>query len=129
MAERRPYHPPSTVQQIHRLFEVWEETGSITDACKAAGVSRSTFYYWKKRFEEGGYAALGNPDEAVKTSANRTPDELAQQIVALKQRHPGWGKRQIAQEILSINEDLQTLSPNTVRRVLREAGLWIVDDE
>ena len=96
----------------------------MDEACTAARVSRSTFYYWKKRFDEGGYPALGQPGETGNVAANRTPAAIAQQVIALKQRYPEWGKRQIALEIINTNDAVNTLSPNTVRRILQEAGLW-----
>lgn len=58
MNQKRTYFPPTTPQQRKLLFETWEETGSVVKACQKAHVGRSTFYYWKPRFETEGYAGL-----------------------------------------------------------------------
>lgn len=121
---KRVYYPKTTVQQRVRLFNIWEMSGDVSQACVEAHVSRSTFYYWKDRFEEGGYAALEEERERSPESRNTIPDEIADEIVALKRRHPTWGKWQIAREISAIHAYRGPISPNTVRRVLLEAGLW-----
>jgi hypothetical protein len=54
---RRARQPPkTTAQQRKLLFETWEATGNVTAACRKAHVGRGTFYYWKPRFDEYGYA-------------------------------------------------------------------------
>ena len=121
---KRIYYPTTTFQQRRRLFEIWEETGDVTLACRKANVSRSTFYYWKPRFLESGYPALEEPRSRRPHHIQRIPNKIEQQIVELKRQHPSWGKLQIANEIVRTNDGLSTLSPNTVRRVLQEAGLW-----
>lgn len=48
----------------------------------------------------------------------------AQQVVALRQANPSWGKRRIAHELAKANNWNTILSPNTVRRILEDASLW-----
>jgi hypothetical protein len=38
--------------------------------------------------------------------------------------HPGWGKRRIADELAKGNNYVPLVSPNTVKRILHDAGLW-----
>jgi hypothetical protein len=42
----------------------------------------------------------------------------------MKQGHPDWGKRRIADELAKGNNWVAVVSPNTVRRILQDAGLW-----
>jgi hypothetical protein len=42
----------------------------------------------------------------------------------MKQAHPDWGKKRIVQELAKSNNWVPVVSPNTVRRILTEAGLW-----
>lgn len=58
MTKKRIHFPLTTAQQRKLLFETWEETGNVTQACRKAHVGRGTFYYWKPRFDEQGYAGL-----------------------------------------------------------------------
>jgi hypothetical protein len=55
---KRIHFPLTTAQQRRLLFETWEASGNVTLACRTAHVGRRTFYYWKPRFDAGGYAAL-----------------------------------------------------------------------
>jgi hypothetical protein len=52
MSPKRTYYGFTTPQQRKLLFETWEATGSVTEACRKARVSRGLFYYWKARFDE-----------------------------------------------------------------------------
>ena len=115
--------PPTTLEQRHLLFRTWEETGSVKTAIQKAHVSKQTFYYWLPRFQEDGYAGLENRSHAPK-QPYRTPDAIEQQVITLKREHREWGKRRIADELTKSNSWVPVVSPNTVRRILLDAGLW-----
>ena len=42
----------------------------------------------------------------------------------MRQENPKWGKRRIADELKKANDWVALVSPNTVRRILIEAGMW-----
>lgn len=72
----------------------------------------------------GGYQALEQfADHSPKKPA-RTKAKVEQQVVEMKQAEPSWGKRRIAEELAKKNSWVPLVSPNTVRRILQEAGLW-----
>lgn len=48
----------TTLEQREKMFQIWQDSGNISQACREAKVSRSTFYTWKERFVEGGFPAL-----------------------------------------------------------------------
>jgi hypothetical protein len=58
MSKQRVYYPRTTYSQRRLLFQVWEEEQNVAEACRQARVAESTFYYWKPRFEAGGYEGL-----------------------------------------------------------------------
>ncbi len=124
MAKKRIYFPPTTAQQRRLLFEVWEETGDRKEACRQAHVAQSTFYHWKARFEAGGYAALDEPISHAPHHPKLTPPEVESQVVEMRKRHPDWGKRRVADELAKGNNWVPLVSPNTVKRILQDAGLW-----
>ena len=55
MSQEHTYFRFTTKQQRELLFQEWEKTGNVTEACRKAHVGRATFYYWKPRFDEHGY--------------------------------------------------------------------------
>jgi hypothetical protein len=55
---------------------------------------------------------------------NRTPVEIEQKVVAMRRKHPDWGKQRIADELAKANNWVPLVTPQTVRRILKDAGLW-----
>ena len=124
MEKKRTYFSPTTPQQRHLLFMTWEETGSVTEACAKAHVSRQTFYNWKPRFEEGGYEALNECRSHAPKTPNRIAAEVEEQVIEMRREHLTWGKQRIADELAKGNSWVPVVSANTVKRILLDAGLW-----
>ena len=55
---------------------------------------------------------------------NYKSEEIAQRVRAMRREHPEWGKARIAQEMAKANNWVPLVSPNTVKRILRDAELW-----
>ena len=129
MSPKRTYFPPTTPQQRKLLFEIWEATDEVTEACRKAHVGRGTFYYWKPRFERDGYAGLETyAAKGPEKGSGRVSPEIEQQVLALHDQQGEWGKHRIADEIAKANNWVPLVSPNTVRRILEEAGLWQAEE-
>jgi len=54
----------------------------------------------------------------------RKSEAVAQQVMALRRQNPAWGKARIAHEVAKANNWVSLVSANTVKRILRDAGLW-----
>ena len=124
MSPKRAYFGYSTPQQRKPLFETWEATGSVTQACQKARLSRRLFYYWKPRFDEFGYAGLEEFASRVAHKLNYKSAEIEQRVREMRRKNPDWGKARIAQEMAKANNWIPLVSPNTVKRILRDAELW-----
>lgn len=124
MSPKRTYYGLSTPQQRKLLFETWEATGSITEACQKARLSRRTFYYWKARFDKYGYAGLEEFASRVAHKLNYKSAEIAQRVTGMRRENPDWGKARIALEMAKANNWIPLVSPNTVKRILEDANLW-----
>ena len=124
MKTKRTYFPETTAQQRKLLFEIWEANGNVTQACRTAHVSRGTFYYWKPRFDKDGYVGLEEFARRGPKNPQRTPPEIEQKVVELKQAQPNWGMQRIADALAKANSWVPLVSPHTVRRILKDAGLW-----
>jgi len=124
MSQERTYFRFTTAQQRKLLFEEWEKTGNVTEACRRAHVGRATFYYWKPRFDEHGYAGLVEFESRVAHKLNRKDETIERRVIELRQAHSDWGKFRIADEMAKENNWVPVISPNTVRRILQEADLW-----
>ena len=103
MSEKRTYFPPTTAQQRKLLFESWEATGSIREACRKAHVGRGTFYYWKPRFDTDGYAGLESyAPKGPEKGYGRVSPEIEQKVLNLHDQHRDWGKHRLADEIAKL---------------------------
>jgi transposase len=126
MMKKRISYPRTTVSQRKLLFQIWSETGDLPRALSESRVSERTFYNWKPRFEQGGYEGLETFASHAPKHPNRIDEEIQQQVITLRRQHPNWGKRRIADELAKANDWTALVSPNTVRRILLDAGLWTV---
>lgn len=124
MNKTRTYFPATTAQQRRLLFAVWEETSNRAEACRRAHVCQSTFYNWRPLFEAGGYAALEETRSHAPHQPRQTAPEVAALVVERRRENPDWGKRRIADELAKGNNWVPLVSPNTVKRILQDAGLW-----
>ena len=125
MKAKRVYYAPTTPQQRKLLFETWEQTQNVTVACRKAHVGRGTFYYWKPRFVKSGYAGLETYEKlGVPPGTGRVAAEIQTQVVELHRAHADWGKRRLSNEMAKTNTWVPLVSPNSVRRILQEAGMW-----
>jgi len=126
---KRIHFPLTTAQQRRLLFETWEATGDVDLACRTAHVGRRTFYVWKPRFLAGGYAALSQFASRAPKRTRRTDPAVEQQVIELRQQHPAWGRQRIAVELAKANGWVPLVSPNTVKRILCDAGLWATQQQ
>ena len=124
MSTKRVYYRTSTIQQRKLLFETWEATGSVKQACEQAHLSRGTFYWWKPRFEEAGYAGLEQTRSHARQQQKRIPQPIRQEVIAMRKAHAEWGKQRIAQEVAKAHHWVPVVSHNTVQAILQAAGLW-----
>ncbi len=55
--------------------------GGVSRACRHFGISRKTFYKWKKRWEEHGDAGLADQWQVPRRLPNATPPEVVSKIL------------------------------------------------
>ena len=124
LTQKRTHFRRTTASQRKLLFQTWQATGDVQLACRKAHVSERTYYNWKPRFEKAGYQGLEQFASHAPKKPRRTPQTVQQKVIHLRRTHPKWGKRRIADEMAKANNWVPLVSPNTVRRILIDAGLW-----
>lgn len=122
---KRAYFRPTTPQQRRLLFETYEQTHRIDEACRVAHVARRTFFYWQPRYRAGGLAAVEQELSRAphKTRIPPTPEATVQEVIAYRRAHPQAGYRRIAAELEKAHGWQPVISPTQVRRILQSAGL------
>ena len=124
MVTIKTYYRETTEQQRKLLFKTWEETGNVTLAAKKAKVCRGTFYNWQERYEKEGYAGLENTASKAPKKTRKMSQEIEEKVIEKRRKNPKWGKKRISEELAKENGWAHVVSPNTVRRILEDAGLW-----
>ena len=122
---KRPYFRPTTVQQRRLLFETYEATHDVREACGKAHVGRGTFYYWWPRYQAGGYEAL---EQELSRAPHRTrirpmAEAIIEEVIAYKQAQPEAGYRSVANAIRQAHQYQPVIGPTKVRQILMAAGL------
>jgi putative transposase len=65
--------------------------------CRRFGISRQTFYCWKRRFDRHDLSTL--EEHSHRSRSVRQPTwtpELAERVLSLRKQYPRWGKDKLA---------------------------------
>jgi len=99
-----------------------ERTGqSVAEVCRRRGISRETFYEYKRRYELEGAAGLEPRSRRPTRSPAQIDVELEVRICQLRKHHPRWGARRIRSELRRSGIDPPAIS--TIHQVLRRNHL------
>ena len=83
-----------TVEELREEFvHAADSSRNFSALCREFGITRKTGYKWIARSQKG--ETMQNRSRKPHSVANRTAPEIEQQIVAIRQTHPGWGARKI----------------------------------
>ena len=108
-----------TGEQRLLLLDSWIRSKlPATEFATLVGVTSTTLYGWRKRFDELGPAALLGHRKGHRGS--RLPEPTRRAILMMKEAHPDWGQDRIHDML--IRTDGLEASAGAVQRVLMEAG-------
>lgn len=115
--ERMTAKDPAVKVAARRLsvLQLAEALGSVTEACKKAGMDRTSFYEWKRRFQTHGIEGLKDLPPIHNTHPQTTPPEVEEKIVEESLKHPSWGCTKLS-DWLKI-QGIRVSSP-TVQKIL-----------
>jgi transposase InsO family protein len=102
------------------LLDVLSRSGlPTTEFADLVGVTSTTLYHWRKRFEAEGAEGLFDKPRGCR-GGSRLPEATRRAVLMLKESHPEYGEDRIS-ALLGRDPALQA-SPGAVRRALAEAG-------
>jgi len=97
-----------------------ERTGeTVAEVCRRRGISRETFYLYRRRFGEEGLVGLEPRSRRPRVSPGRIDPELEAEICELRRRHPRFGARRIRAELRRAGTDPPAIS--TIHQALHAA--------
>jgi transposase InsO family protein len=110
--------------RLEVLLEV-ERTGlTVSEVCRRYGISRQTYYRYRRRYLTEGLAGLKDRSRRPEQPANQIPADLELEIVEMRKDHPRRGARRIRTELARAGIDPPAIS--TVHQVLVRNGLVAV---
>jgi transposase InsO family protein len=123
-----PWKETTAMSEKKRLIQELNTSGKkVTDICQEFGISRTTVYYWKKRFEQQGYAGLSERSRKPHHAPNKTKKEIELLCISIRSIHPRWAGDKIRRHLL--NEGCTAVpSEKTIDRILKRYGL-ITEEE
>jgi transposase InsO family protein len=119
-----PWKDTTTMEQKVEFICEWN-TGkyTITELCRAFGISRPTAYRLISNFEKHGIAGLLEKSKAPRSHPNKTKKEIEDKVVELKGEHEKWGAKKLHK--LLYNDFTASEIPTilTVHNILLRNGL------
>jgi transposase InsO family protein len=107
---------PSTKVAHQRLsvLELAEQLGNATEACRRAGMDRTSFYEWKRRFQTHGLEGLKDMPPVHKSHPQTTAPETVDKVLALSLAHPEWGCNRISDHLKLEGINLSSVTVQTI---------------
>jgi transposase InsO family protein len=122
-----PWNESTRMDERRRFVEAYlSGQFSLTELCRSAGVSRPTGYLWVERYRRQGEAGLVDRSHAPHRCPHRTPEAVAEQLVALRRQHPHWGPRKLLRLAARRWPQLPLPSRSATAAILNRAGLVTV---
>lgn len=96
------------------------------ELCRRYEISPKTGYKWLNRYRKNGLEALHDLSRRPKYSPNKTPPEVTNDILQIRDKHPAWGGRKIRTRLLALGS-IDPPAASTITEILRRYGR--LDDE
>ena len=119
-----PWKESSVMEERLRFVARLLDGESMSEVCRAFGISRKTGYKIFNRYKVEGLDALTDRSRRPVRYANQLPEQVERLIVAAKRDKPHWGARKIRELLVRrLAGDVRIPAKSTVHAVLDRHGL------
>lgn len=119
-----PFKETCPVEERIALMRDYE-TGvfSVSDLCRRHGISRETFYVWKRRRVSGETRWFEERSHAVERCPHATEGRLAERVIAVRRRFAHFGPKKIKAWLEAEAPDVAWPAASTIGDILKREGL------
>lgn len=114
---------------VERRQQFVSEYGSgewtMTELCRAYGISRPTGYELLRRWAAEGEAGLADRSRGPHRHPNQTPVEIEAQVLQLRREHPRWGPRTLRAKLEQLHANQSWPAASTIGGLLDREGLTV----
>jgi transposase InsO family protein len=116
----------NALDQRKDFIQQWlKQDHSTTELSRMFDISRKTAYKWLDRFQEQGYAGLGDRSRAPEQCPHAIDDVTSAAIIAERHKHPNWGSRKIRELLKRQAPETSWPAASSIGELLKRAGLII----
>jgi putative transposase len=103
-------------QRLQWMLFYYFNRRNVAQTCRHFGISRQTFYRWKRRFDRHDLTTLeGHSHRPRKVRQPTWTVELAERVLVLRRQYPRWGKDKLA---VLLRRENRIVSTSMVGRIL-----------
>ena len=119
-----PFKEACPVEERIAMFREWDSgTYTVKELADYFGVSRETFYYWKRRRDSGEERWFEERSRAPEQCPHATPEERIEEIVAMRRRFPRFGPEKIRAKLIEARPKIHWPAPSTIGEILKRGGM------
>jgi putative transposase len=96
---------------------------TMTELAEQYGISRRTGYKWLDRYDADGRVGLDDRSRRPHHSPTAMAEDVIDQVVALRRRHPHWGPKKLLPVLRRLQPHIVWPARSTVSAALKERGL------
>ena len=119
-----PFRESSPVEERIALLKEYE-TGvfAVSELCRRHGISRETFYVWKRRRASGEAHWFEERSHAAESCPHATPEEVIERIISTRRKFPYFGPKKIKAWLSMKVPNATWPAASTIGDILDRAGL------
>jgi putative transposase len=110
-------------ERVRMLLEYESGNWSVSELCRRYGVSRDTFYEWRKRKESGAATWFEDRSHAPLRCYQTTDGAIVEKVITVRQRFPYLGPRKVLAVLEREAPEIAWPAASTIGSILKRAGL------
>lgn len=123
-----PWKEQSLMEIREEFCQLAEQKGvSMRELCRRFGISPTTGYRWRQRYQQAGQAGLADRSRRPHCSPSKTAAAIEEEVMRIRAAHPAWGGRKI--RVVLQREGVASPSASTITAILARRGLLAPEEQ